>query len=287
MRRSHALPAALALIMALPAPLEAAPIADAAAMRRFAASIPDQPFYPAGYRDLRIAAAAEVAAFPRPRQYMLMEGFGGEGPTYDVIDCNAEGLETEESDWRTAEYGGVAIDVARIHGELRGMGYRPEIYEEPLLKFERELLTEIAAEARGPEPASEDSDGYAGIAFDAGKGPLAEEMERRRARLQPDKPKIVAEGGCGGGEAGFVIRTSPPNGKLWVVNAFAFHLCTLKVPDPWDLRACRWTEVDQDNPTMASGRYMYQARWPDGKSARGARIFEATSGDVETITIRR
>jgi hypothetical protein len=38
---------------------------------------------------------------------------------------------------------------------------------------------------------------------------------------------------------------------------------------------------------MASGRYMYQARWPDGTTSRGARLFEGTGEQVETITIRK
>jgi hypothetical protein len=32
---------------------------------------------------------------------------------------------------------------------------------------------------------------------------------------------------------------------------------------------------------------MYQARWPDGTTSRGARLFEGTEDGVETITIRR
>jgi hypothetical protein len=322
------------------------------AVAAWRASIPDQAYYPPGYRDLRIAAAVQVAAFPRDPDRVASNDMDGSPVGYDVIDCNAEYVDSAAMGPEAAEQSEIALEVERIRAELRGLGYRSEIYEEPLRAYERESLAALpaavaerlatdaamaeaaridaeltdAAQAEtapappeaAPEPteaeraaieavmaeaaaaveaaaAAAESQPYvepteAEMAASYGPiGKLALEMERRRARLQPGKPRIFVEGGCGAGESEFVIRTVPANGKVWIANAFAFHVCMTKVRDPWDLRACRWTEVDPDNATMASGRYMYQARWPDGKTARGARVFEGEyDSDAPTrITIRK
>ena len=297
------------------------------AVSAYAAAIPDRPYYPPGYRNLRIAAAAQVATFPRDPASVIYNGWHG-SPIYDLIDCSEDNAGSNETDPHILEQGNVALEIARIGGELRGLGYRGEIFEEPLLAYEREALAavpaavaerrEIAAanaaqaemeqseavqseaEVAGPEAAPAMSEAErteadaemteAKIAARYGPiGMLALEMEKRRARLQPDKPRIAVEGGCGAAELAFQIRAAPSDGKVWLIPAFSFHVCMTKVRDPWDLRACRWNEVDPDNATMASGRYMYQARWPDGKTARGARVFE---GDFDSeaptrITIRK
>jgi hypothetical protein len=312
--------ALLAAQIASAAPKATAPGPDA--VSAYGASIPDRPYYPPGYRDLRIAAAAQVATFPRTMDYMVSMDLDGKPGAYDVIDCNAEHFDTREVGPDVAVQSELALEIARIGGELRRLGYRAEIFEEPLLAYEREALAGLPASIAEraadnppmgeagtesgqaeplPEPAPEpsaaetDSGQYRDMTeaeLAATHGPiglLALEMDKRRARLQPDKAPIIVEGGCGAGEAAFLIRAAPANGKVWIVNAFAFHVCMTKVPDPWDLRACRWTEVDPDNATMASGRYMYQARWPDGKTSRGARVFEGDfdSDAPSTITIRR
>jgi hypothetical protein len=276
----------LAVSLILSGPVSAAPIANAASMRALAASIPDRAYYPPGYRDLRIAAAAQVAAFPRPAKTVLFS-FPGEPAYYDVIDCNAEYFDPEGGDPLAARYSALALDVARIAGELRRFGYSARVYEQPLSEHERTSLARILAEAEAARAAGEE--GVGAVEDDHFKPlyPLAEAMEKNRARLQPRKAPIKSEGGCGAGESAFVVRTSPANARVWVVNAFAYHVCTLRVPDPWSLQGCRWTELDPANPTMASGRYMYQARWPDGTTSRGARLFEGTGDQVETITIRK
>ncbi|HEX4737152.1 MAG TPA: hypothetical protein VH331_06285 [Allosphingosinicella sp.] len=245
------------------------------------AAVPPRPYYPPGYRDLRLAAAAEIATFPRPRNLMLMHGYPDEKRLhYDVIDCNAESLDGKKVDPVARRYGGLAYDVARMRAELKQLGYVPSVYDQPLLDYERAMLAK--PRSRGDVDAEEAYD-------DAPSTKLARQMDARRARLQPAKPKIVAEGGCGGGEAPFRIRFSPPGGHLWLIDGFAFRVCERRVRDPWDHRACGWTEYQADDTATVSGRYIYEARWPDGTVRRGARILEGDPGSEKAtpVTFRK
>ncbi len=242
----------------------------------------DQPYYPSGYHGLRIAADAQIKTFPRDRKIMLFI-YPGNPRQYDVIDCNAEHVSAEDPDPLVAQYGTLALDVSRMSLELKQLGYRREIYEGPLLAYERESIASLTApiDARATEPAEGDDDAYSPDATQR----LATAMEERRARLQPSKPIIVADGGCGAGEGDFVIRLVPSNGRLWLINAFAFNVCSTRVPNPWDHQACRWTELASDEHTTASGRYMYEARWSDGTTRRGARVLAGEPFGEEAITV--
>ena len=78
----------------------------------------------------------------------------------------------------------------------------------------------------------------------------------------------------------------PTSGQLWLINAFAFKVCERKVADPWDHGACGWSEFISGDTTTASGRYMYEARWPNGTVRRGAKVLQETE-DGGAIVIRR
>ena len=93
------------------------------------ASVPSQPYYPAGYRDLRLAAAAEIATFPRSRDDLLMAGYpDAKQLHYDVIDCNAESVDGKKAGPVARRYGELALDVARMRAELKRLGYVAESY---------------------------------------------------------------------------------------------------------------------------------------------------------------
>ena len=60
----------------------------AGGLAQSAGSIPNQPWYPAGYLDMREAAASQVEDFPRNPRVVLMEDWDDPNlKTYDVIDC--------------------------------------------------------------------------------------------------------------------------------------------------------------------------------------------------------
>lgn len=266
---------------------------QAATAKPSKAAIPNQSFYPPGYRDLRIAAAAQVATFPRPRDVIAHDfSYAGWKPFYDVIDCSLESIDPNNPDRLMAEYGELALDVARMRSELRKLGYRREIYEVPLLNYERAMITKSQAAHRAPPTETPTSDATTNRYWDLDQDPLrrlAADMERRRKHLQPGKPRFVADGGCGGGESDFQIRLVPPSGQLWLINALAFYVCARRVRDPWNHQACRWTAYSADEEATASGRYMYEARWPDGTVRRGAKILQGdpNSDRPPVITFRK
>lgn len=311
------------LLAALASPVTATakePI-DASGLKAIEAKVPPQSWYPDGYYDIRIAAEGQIADFPRDR--MTMDWGDGEPPYYDVIDCNAEYVSLDETDPLTARYGPVALEVARLRGEFARMKYPLAVYAEPLLAFEKakieiakaepEPMTEAeiaAAEAaavagEGADVAAAEADAAAAAAdaaaaaiddnapFDMSSDPyyaLATAVEANRQRLAPKLPKVLADGGCGAGEGDpVIVRTSPPQGEVLMINAFAFKVCTRKKPNPWDRFACKWNEIETGVDQSLSGRYVYQVKWPDGTVRKGTReIVPGYDGDPKvTVTFKK
>ena len=282
-----------AVFLAAPAPATSKPAPPATLE-----PVPDQPWYPPGYRDLRIAAEGTMQAFPRDLDWVMSPDWDNpHKKTYDVIDCNLgydlEAATDNQEGWRQL----LALDVARMRTEFHKLGYRQAVYDQPLLDHERTSLAFFAEAKPRPLPVETvgDQDGAEPTAQDDeteyydswwGLDTLAEKLEANRKRLQPNKPRIIMEGGCGAGEAEFTVELSPPTGHLWLINAFAFKVCERKVPNPWDHGACSWGEFESGEKTTASGRYMYEARWPDGTVRRGAKDLHETE-DGAAIVIRR
>jgi hypothetical protein len=273
-----------------------------------AGSIPNQAWYPQGYLDLREAAALQVETFPRPADGLVFEDYDDpQVKNYDMIDCDPLYDVPDGVDEETAERMQLALEVAKYRRELATIGYPLEVYDQPLLDYERWVLTGAvprwgerfaALAARYPdgppegfyaqdrsdeEIAEMESLSYGML------GALRGELETRRQRLSPRSARIVVEGGCGAGESEFEIRLVPANGELWLINAFAFRVCERKVADPWNHRACSWSQYGAGDTTFASGRYMYEARWPNGTVQRGAKVLEGGFEDdgATVITFRR
>lgn len=299
--------ALLRLAMLAPA-LFASPSFVAAKAPQVPAAVSDQPWYPPGYRDLRIAAESMMRTFPRDPGIVLWEDWNNPRKrTYDVIDCMLGYDLPENSDWQIHLRERLALDVARMRTELARLGYRPQVYEAALLAHERAALAHFPALRKPPPPvdyealpddaslldapASDDSASELEGEDDTyhqfwGLKELAATLEANRQRLQPTKPQIIMQGGCGAGEVEFNVALAPPTGRLWLLNAFAFKVCERKVADPWNHQACGWSEFASGDTTIASGRYMYEARWPDGTVRRGAKVLQETE-DGSTIVIRR
>ena len=298
----------LMLVAALASPVAAGakePI-GAAGLKAIEAKVPPQDWYPDGYYDIRIAAEGQIADFPRDT--LTMDWGDGQPPYYDVIDCNAEYVSLDETDPLTARYGGVALEVARLRAEFERLKYPVAVYAEPLLAFEKAMIEDAKA---APEPMSEadiaaaDAAALAADAAMAADAPdaaadpadggyfendpyyrLAQAVEANRARLAPKLPKVVADGGCGAGEGNpVIVRTSPPQGEVLMINAFAFKVCTRKKPDPWDRFACKWNEIETGVDQTLSGRYVYQVKWPDGTVRKGTREIVPSYDDEPKVTV--
>ena len=260
--------------------------------------IPDQAWYPADYHDMRVAAAHQLEDFPRDDRYVLMEGWDDrDAKTYDVIDCNlAYDLYWEEDTYQR-QIGSLALDIARMRSEFAKLGYAREVYDQPLLDYERAALERFTAQRpdrlANPQKYRFRGEGGEDYGEDVQMqdwdqlGDLARALDDNRVRLNPAKPQIVSEGGCGAGETEFEIKLVPASGRLWLVNAFAFRVCERKVPDPWDHQACAWTQYVAGDTTFAAGRYMFEARWGSNVQ-RGAKLLQGIAdGEVTEITFRR
>lgn len=293
---------------------------DAAGLKAIEAKVPPQSWYPEGYYDIRIAAEGQMADFPRDK--LTMDWGDGEPPYYDVIDCNAEYVSLDDTDPLTARYGGVALEVARLRAEFERMKYPLAVYAAPLLAFEKAKVEEAKAapepmtegdinaayaaeeaaaaatgdavdaamsEADAAEAAAAAADAAADAAPDPSWDPyhtLAEAVEANRQRLAPKLPKVLADGGCGAGEGNpVIVRTSPPQGEVLMINAFAFKVCTRKKPDPWDRFACKWNEIETGVDQTLSGRYVYQVKWPDGTVRKGTREIVPSYDDEAKVTV--
>lgn len=254
------------------------------------ASIPDQPWYPPGYRDLLIAAASEVATFPR--NLLVVK----QGAEYNLTTCDDQHPDRVFDAVEEQARAGLALEVSRIGFELKGLGYPADIYERPLRDYERELL---AAAGSGTARSAFEAQLNFEQRHDTALAQLAAELERRRQGAQSGRPIVVQscpsppvtinwDGGLpprvperGGEDVAIVI--SPPSGRLWLINGFAFRLCERKQRDPWNHVACGWSEYLTDDGAHLSGRYIYEVRWPDGTVQRGARILEFDPSDRSQV----
>ncbi|WP_411339190.1 hypothetical protein V6U71_14885 [Sphingopyxis sp. J-6] len=267
----RAISIALATLMPVTAAAQTPP--DAAALHAIEAKVPPQGWYPEGYYDVLIAAEADQAEIRRPTKELASDWGDGDGRKYDVVDCTTEGPDPAAVDPLTARYGSVASEVARLRSELSRLGLPEAAYAAPLAAFEKAKVEEAAklteAQVMGTEYAEDDAEAS------EQEDPyftLAREVESNRQRLALKTPKVIAEGGCGAGEGGpVIVRTSPPGGEVLLVNAFAFKVCTRRLPDPWDRFKCKWTEIETGAQKQLSGRYVYQVKWPDGTVRKGTR----------------
>lgn len=262
---------------------------DMAAMKALETAIPRQSWYPDGYYDVRIAAEAQVAEFPRPATDLPATPDRG----YNLVACNAEKIGFDASDPLMARYGNTALEVARLGAELRRMNYPASLYAEPLLAFERDRLA--AAD---------------GQSVDDPYSTLADALEAARARLEPGLSSVFAFDECTPppGAAppprpttspkptaaitpraapGVTFATQPPAGEVLMINAFAFKVCVRKQPNPWDRFACRWNEIETGIARPMSGRFVYQVTWPDGTVRKGTREIVAPPGTATSVTFRK
>lgn len=284
------------LVVGLLGSVHAAPAAAQANLSASEASIPDQAWYPPGYHDLKLAAAVHIETAPRdPETMLLVESPESGIESYSVIDCGYGQDLPSDMDYETVQLAALAIDIARLRSELPYLGYRLEIYDQPLLDYERAALADIEVQLDDRLLEAEEYPPDPQFGYDASPnsdllGELAQNMETRRLRLQPGKEGIDAENWCGSGYGPFTIELVPASGRLWLINAFAFRVCERKVADPWDHLACGWTQYVAGDDTMASGRYMYEVRWPGGAVERGARILQPDMSQYnggETVVFRR
>lgn len=249
---------------------------DGAAMKALEAAVPKQAWYPDGYYDIRIAAEAQVAEFPRPADELPATA----EQSYNLVACDTERPGGEAADPLLERYGYVALETARLRAELRRIHYPADIYAEPLLVFERESIARAEDRETGGDPYSALADALEAARTSA-QAPLSPVFEYREctppamaAPNSPGRPSAVRPSRA----PGVKFRTEPSAGELWMISAFAFKVCVRKQPDPWDRLACKWNEIETGVTKSMSGRFVYQVRWPDGTVRKGTREIAPASG---------
>lgn len=221
--------------------------------------------------------------------------------SFDVIDCtDSHFRELREIGENATAIEDFAQRFVVLRMRLVRAGYSQEVIDEVLDSYANRQLAILDGE---PVQELEEFGEFewdlhgdslrrlAGSEYDL----LALMLDQRRRVFQPDMPHIVADGGCGAFEHVYEVRPEPRRGRIWLITSFSFNLCRVMEVDPWNLEDCnRWAEVSPDVPAYLSGRYVYQARWLDGRSGRGVRVLEnwveypssESDASVMVVTIR-
>ncbi len=249
----------------------------------------DQPWmnYPAPgeYREMK-SAAFNLFKYSYKEGYFYHEDDG-----FDVFDCGDKGgYELADMSDHQRELEEIALDIANLEYNLAASGYEKEVYEGPLEKYEkRAIYIWKMGESSIPDPLLFFPEIYPQDRRGNELRYLAAELEGRRAALQPNKPKIVADGGCGAGEKPYIFKSEPSGARIWFATKFSYYLCQAKNIDPWDIEKCqRWRENESAIPNELSGSYVYQVKWPDGRMIKGDKTLDPFSDeddDSKAITI--
>jgi hypothetical protein len=281
-----------ALLLAPAALAQEAEVPTTADLDAIAGQLPTRPWYPEGYYDLRIAAEAQIADYPRPDSALLQPATAAAPARFDLLDCNAEPIDRNNADMATLRFGMLALEMARLRSEFARLGYPAPVYGDALVAYEKAVIERII------DPATRTPENPRMV--------LAAVTETDRQRLAPTLPPIVSSPSCfavsrGGSSGspgiagaiggligsalprpkGVTLRTEPVGGELLLINAFAFKVCMRKQKDPWDRMACRWNETETGVANPLSGRFVYQVKWPDGAVRKGTReIAPEQSGAV-------
>ncbi|WP_144037942.1 hypothetical protein [Sphingopyxis sp. KK2] len=141
-RRGIGVVAALAL--AAPAAAQDDLPPDATDMAALAEQVPPQKWYPADYRDVRIAAEAQIAEAPRDRQTFVGNCATGGGLCFDPVDPLPLRINADESDPAVRRYGDIALSVARLRQNLVAAGFPDAVFARPLAAYERKLVEAAA-----------------------------------------------------------------------------------------------------------------------------------------------
>ncbi len=242
--------------------------------------------YPIEYAALRDGArsfAAEVAGAETNDTYETADG--GYSNYFDTLSCDEPDAEPATLPARDIQLESLAHDAMVLEARLKARGYLPEVWQEPVHRWQISAL-EIIDANEVPEYGAPGYDAFETNLITL-QDELTSQLESNRARLQPSSLPIKREGGCGAAESPVFVTAEPPDGRIWIITRFAFDVCKARKLDAWDLNACRWAEVEPQREAWLSGTYMVQGKWPDGSSVRTNRRIEAEDPDnPTTITIR-
>jgi hypothetical protein len=196
----------------------------------------------------------------------------GDAAVFDMFDCyNFADFETRGNiDYIDRGFEYIARRTQIWRNTFEKYGYDKKVYDEELQQFELQMIAVIEQIAKAAKQTDDAGFMIHEEKFNEMIPALAERIEARRRTIQPDKPPLVSEGGCGDGESPTLVNITPKGARLWLIEDFDFKVCAIRFADPWNRDKCsRWWEVNTAEPAYLSGMYRYQALWPGGGATRG------------------
>lgn len=240
--------------------------------------------YPSGYLEMKEAAGITRVSYgnfvidDRSTDYVTLYSH------FLLLDC-MENDDDEPSDkWREDPLEQLAKRVVGFTRGLEDVGYWKEVFQTPINEYEgRQLRILTQAISSVPEPQLADGEARSDVREERELQRLVDSFEVNRKRFQPEMPSIKGNEGCGGGETPYQFRAIPSGATVWIASSFSFALCKARKMNPWDYEVCdRWTEVSDGRPRYLSGRFVYNARWPDGSTGRGVRDLTGGGSEVDS-----
>lgn len=216
-----------------------------------------------------------------------------EACAFDLMTCddgtdyiagfNEAGRPIDPAESRTAS---AAFQSVWFERTLSRLGYPPAVWQPALAGMETAYLALLRAP---PAAAGPDDDPFLANdrIEDEARGALLPLLNAYRAQENPALPLAYIEGGCGAGEIGITVATSPANGVVQFIPVFFHRLCSVQGIDPDDPGTCdHWREPAEGVLFDVAGDYRYRAYWPDGSRRTGTLAFTNLE-DGQTVTIRK
>jgi hypothetical protein len=237
--------------------------------------------YPTTYRELRIAAAFH---------HEWASGFSPSDRDETEISLLPCALDvSRELTWPEQ----VALEITYMEGVLTANQIELEAWSSALRAYETLLLTRLKPPQSDDDPASNQFYEQR----DRAAASVMRMINERRTPSEGFKRPVSIDLRCGGAEgvADTFVQADPPEGRIWLMDAFDMALCRRRVGEAaWNVRSCRWREVHRGASSALSGRYYYQARWSDGSTRVGDVVAgegitpdRVTSDGEHVIVIRR
>lgn len=195
-----------ALALAAPATAQDDLPPDATDMTALAEQVPPQKWYPTDYRDVRIAAEAQVAEAPRDRRTFVADCATGGGICFDPVDPLPLRINPDESDPAVWRYGNLALLVSRLRQDLVAAGYPDAIFTKPLAAYERTLV----------EAAATDGTIASNIEIAAARE-LTAAIEARRLKRNAELPRVLGYDEAAAVIYAVVLRSVGPSARSFPV----------------------------------------------------------------------
>lgn len=201
--------------------------------------------------------------------------FREDNGTVDLFNCKLGreflGNETEiTQDIFIEELSDIALQVVLIKWNLTQLGYPSQLWLPNLKIFEKNVMNKVSS--------ARIDGGYLNFSESEMRSQVLKKivpvLNQYRIKKARHLPPVESEGGCGAGEIGINISTTPQNGRVWLIPTFYYELCRLNNIDPFDMNKCtRWREHIKGLLFDVAGDYRYQAIWPDGFIKKGTLTF--------------